>query len=355
MAKIRVNVGRPYDVVIQSGLLAKAGEYIREVVTSDTLAIVTDDTVDSLYGEAFTQSLEATGFSVCKFVFPHGEESKNGRTYLEILNFLAESRLTRADAVVALGGGVVGDITGFAAATYLRGIKYIQVPTTLLSAVDSSVGGKCAIDLETGKNLAGAFYQPSLVLCDHNTFDTLPKKIFLDGCGEVLKYGILYSKELLDHLIDKGLGFDREYVVTRCVAMKAAVVERDEFDRGERALLNLGHTTAHAIEKLSGFAVSHGAAVATGCAVAARASYARGLTSAETVDLVCRSVQRLGHKTSADYSVDDICDVMLSDKKRHGNTVDFITVRDIGECEIYEISIDELKEFVRTGISEAQK
>ena len=254
--------------------------------------------------------------------------------------------------MIALGGGVVGDISGFAAATYLRGIRYIQVPTTLLSAVDSSVGGKCAIDLEMGKNLAGAFHQPSLVICDYNTLDTLPREVLLDGCGEVLKYGILYSPELFGHLLEKGCSFDREYVISECVKLKADVVSKDEFDTGLRAFLNLGHTTAHAIEKLSCFGVSHGAAVATGCAIAARASAACGLCSAETAKAVCDAVVAMGHNIDTEYSAEDICDVMLSDKKRHGNTVDFIVVKEIGKCEILPISTDELFDFVSSGMSE---
>ena len=186
---------------------------------------------------------------------------------MELLNFLAENKLTRSDALIALGGGVVGDLTGFAAATYLRGIDYIQIPTTLLAAVDSSVGGKTAIDLPSGKNLVGAFYQPKLVLCDTDTLNTLPEDIFRDGCAEVIKYGVLYDAELFAHLDESGLSFDREAVIARCVELKRDVVAEDEFDRGKRQKLNLGHTIGHGIEACSGYGISHGKAVAMGMTI----------------------------------------------------------------------------------------
>ena len=350
MARIKVEAGKPYEVIIEKGALTKAAEYIASVTTSKKVAVITDDTVDSLYGDPFVCNLASAGFETVKFTFPHGEASKNTSTFIKIIDFLAENHLTRSDTVIALGGGVVGDISGFAAATYLRGIRYIQVPTTRLSAVDSSVGGKCAVDIPMGKNLLGAFHQPSVVICDYKTLDTLPREIFLDGCGEVLKYGILYSPDLLSHLSEKGTGFDREYVIGSCVQLKADVVKRDEFDTGERAMLNLGHTVAHAIEKLSNMTISHGAAVATGCAVIARASASAGICTKDTSDKICDAVLALGHKLSCEYSAKDLCNAMLSDKKRHGNTVDLIVVEDIGRCKILPISTDDLLAFIEKGL-----
>ena len=209
---ITVSASKEYDVRIGSGLLGNISDLAAKITSAKKVAIISDSNVWPLYGEKSSADLKNAGFSVCSFVFPAGEESKNGNTYLQILNFLAENTLTRSDLLIALGGGVVGDITGFAAATYLRGISYIQIPTTLLAMVDSSVGGKTAIDLPAGKNLAGAFYQPSLVICDIDTLSTLPDSVFRDGCAEVIKYGILYDKELSVHLQEKATNFDKEYV-----------------------------------------------------------------------------------------------------------------------------------------------
>ncbi len=350
MVKIKVEAGKPYEVIIGNGVLKDAPHYIAEVTSSKKAAVITDDNVDAIYGESFMKSLRDAGFDAVKYVFPHGEANKNADNFIAILNFLAENRLTRSDTVIALGGGVVGDISGFAAASYLRGIKYIQVPTTLLSAVDSSVGGKCAIDLDAGKNLAGAFHQPSLVLCDPDTLDTLPPEVLADGCGEVIKYGILSTPELLGHLFEMGESFDREYVISTCVKLKADIVAEDEFDCGNRAFLNLGHTTGHAIEKLSAFRVSHGSAVATGCAIAARASAAAGLCTNETVSRVESAVEALGHSIKTPYTSDELCDIMLSDKKRRGDIVEFIAIRDIGDCSIEKINVSALAEFVSRGL-----
>ena len=202
MKTVHIDASRSYDVRIGRGLLADCGRQIAERVHCASAAVVADDTVYALYGERVCASLEAAGVRTVCYVFPHGEKSKNLLEYAKILNFLAENRVTRADALIALGGGVTGDLGGFAAATYLRGIPFVQLPTTLLAAVDSSVGGKTAVDLPAGKNLAGAFYQPELVLCDLDTLDSLPREIFLDGCAEVIKYAVLGSRELFALLAD---------------------------------------------------------------------------------------------------------------------------------------------------------
>ena len=249
MKTICIKASKSYQVHIGQQLIPQAATYIQKIHPVCKAAIISDSNVYPLFGKALEDSLSASGFSVISYVFTAGEASKNGETFLEILNFLAENEMTRSDFLIALGGGVVGDITGFAAATFLRGVSYIQIPTTLLAMVDSSVGGKTAIDLPAGKNLAGAFYQPSLVLCDLNALDTLPREIFCDGCAEVIKYGVLYDADLFYHLFEKGLQFDREDVIARCVEWKRNVVIEDEFDIGARQMLNFGHTVGHGIEK----------------------------------------------------------------------------------------------------------
>ncbi|MBQ2999467.1 MAG: 3-dehydroquinate synthase, partial [Clostridia bacterium] len=221
MKRITINASTNYDIVIGNGILQEAGTYCKNALGGVCrVCVVTDDTVASLYLERVRSSLECAGFSVESFVFPHGEASKNTDTLVALWEFLAEHRLTRSDALVALGGGVVGDLCGFSAATYLRGIRFVQIPTTLLAAVDSSVGGKTGVDLRAGKNLAGAFHQPSLVLCDVTTLDTLSPKIFADGCAEVVKYGVIRDRDLFDRL---GGNFREEIeeIIARCVRHKA--------------------------------------------------------------------------------------------------------------------------------------
>ena len=350
MQKITVNASRVYDILIGRGLLTRMGSLIAAQVKGRSACLVSDSNVWPLHGAAAVKSLEEAGFSVCTFVFPAGEESKNAQTYLSLLSFLAQRQLTREDCLVALGGGVTGDLTGFAAATYLRGVPYVQVPTTLLAAVDSSVGGKTAIDLPEGKNLAGCFCQPSLVLCDIRTLKTLPQEVFLEGCAEVIKYGILYDRPLFDYLKQEGMGFDREQVIRRCVELKRNVVARDEFDTGARMQLNLGHTVGHAIEAESGFTVSHGHAVAMGTAIVSRAAAKNGLLPQEAAQAIEEALDVFRLPTATAYPAEALTRHMLSDKKRAGDRVNLIVPRAIGRCEILPIPVEQLTDFVGSGL-----
>ena len=345
MKTIHVKASKSYDVIIGDGLLKQLGEKLFSVLNKTCkVAIISDSNVFPIYGELAETSLKQCGFEPIHYVFPAGESSKNSATYISILNFLAENHLTRADVIVALGGGVTGDMSGFAAATYLRGIPYIQVPTTLLAMVDSSVGGKTAIDLPAGKNLVGAFYQPSLVLCDLNTFNSLPQQVFCDGCAEVIKYGVLYDADLFEHLAMFGLNFDREDVISRCVAWKRNVVVEDEFDTGARAKLNLGHTIGHSIEAQSNFAISHGQAVAIGMAIIAKAG--------------CKSIyNRLTEvlklfelPTTTHFTANQLYLCALSDKKRAGGTVNLIIPNTIGDCSIVLMDVEKLESFIEEGL-----
>ena len=344
MNTVTVNASTTYEVKISSGLLPKLGAEVSALGKAGKVCIVSDSNVWPLYGNAAKNSLENAGLEVIHFLFPAGESSKNGSTYLQLLNFLAENSMTRSDHLVALGGGVVGDLTGFAAATYLRGIAYIQVPTTLLAMVDSSVGGKTAIDLPSGKNLAGAFCQPKLVLCDTDTLATLPEDIFRDGCAEVIKYGILYDPDLFAHLTEKGLAFDRKAVITRCVELKRDVVTQDEFDTGLRMKLNLGHTVGHGIEAISNFSLSHGKAVAIGMAIVSRAS------RCPDGQKILACLERFGLPTTTDYAPEEIYRCALSDKKRSGGTVNLIIPKAIGSCAIVPTPIADLKSFIEAGL-----
>lgn len=350
MTTVHVSASKKYDVIIGEGLINQAGRHVSQVVSPCTAAIISDSNVWPLYGEVVEKSMQQAGFRTCAYVFPAGEESKTAQTYLSILNFLAENQITRADLLIALGGGVVGDITGFAAATYLRGIPYVQIPTSLLAMVDSSVGGKTAIDLPSGKNLVGAFYQPRLVLCDINALNTLPTEIFRDGCAEVIKYGILYDEALFDHLSDNGLSFAREDVISRCVALKRDVVAQDEFDTGARQRLNLGHTIGHGIEAGSQFSVSHGKAVAIGMAIAAKAAAGRTICTKEAERRILQVLETFGLPTKTALSAKELYTYALSDKKRFGNTINLIVPERIGSCLIYPINIHDLEEFLASGL-----
>ena len=344
MTTVTISASKTYKVKIGSGLLSTLAAEAAALGKVENILIVSDSHVHPLYGSLCEAQLEQAGFRVSSFVFPAGEASKNGETYLALLSALARAHLTRTDLIIALGGGVVGDLAGFAAATYLRGVRFIQIPTTLLAAVDSSVGGKTAIDLPEGKNLAGAFYQPNLVLCDTDTLDTLPREIFLDGCAEVIKYGILYDPMLFAGLEVTGPEFDREQIIARCVEWKRSAVMEDEFDTGARMKLNLGHTIGHCIEKQSQFALSHGKAVAIGMAMAARASKCRD------ADRIIAILKKFQLPTTTVYSAEQLYVHALSDKKRAGGSVNLILPRAIGDCTIVPTPVDSLRSFLEAGL-----
>ena len=312
-------------------------------------AVLTDSNVAPLYAEALEKSLAEAGFSTLRFTFAAGEESKSAENLLNFLNFLAENEFTRSDCVFALGGGVVGDIGGFAAAISLRGISFIQVPTTLLAMVDSSVGGKTAIDLPTGKNLVGAFYQPSLVLCDYSTLATLPRDIFSDGCAEVIKYGIINDRSLFEKLHNP-IEEQIEEVIEACVKNKRDIVNADERDTGVRQLLNLGHTAAHSIEKLSAFAISHGSAVAIGTAIITRAAAKKGLCPQSDCDEVISLLKSYSLPTESPYTADELARVALSDKKRSGGKINLIVPFGIGDSRIYPVDVDDMRDFFACGL-----
>ena len=350
MRKLSVAASKNYDILIGNGLLPQLGGCVKALEKIQTVALVSETTVYPLFGQAAEESLADAGFQVKSFVFPAGEASKCADTYLKLLTFLARNHLTRTDAIVALGGGVVGDLAGFAAATYLRGIRFVQVPTTLLAAVDSSVGGKTAIDLPEGKNLVGAFWQPSLVLCDTTCLDTLPKATFRDGCAEVIKYGILFDRDFFDYLSGTGMEFDREYVIERCVAMKRDVVDRDEFDVGTRKLLNLGHTIGHSVEANSRFTLSHGQSVAIGTAIVARTAAAKGILSMEDCGRILKTLRAYGLPVETGDAPEILAEIALSDKKRSGGTLDLIVPEAIGSCKVLPVPVSDVLAWIQEGM-----
>ena len=377
MTTVTVRASRPYEVTIGRGLLDTVGRQAAGQWKGRSAAVVSDSTVAPLYLNRVKDSLERAGFRVHSFVFPAGEDQKNGGTYLKLLEFLAARRLTRADGLIALGGGVVGDLAGFAAATFLRGIGFLQLPTTLLAAVDSSVGGKTAIDLTNGKNLAGAFYQPQAVLCDLDTLDTLPAEVFADGCAEVIKYGMIGDPALLARLETVDFRADPEELVARCVAQKRDLVEQDEFDTGARQLehvistcvtlkrmavmedefdtgarqlLNLGHTLGHGVEACSGYTVSHGRAVAIGMTLVTRAAVAFGRCPAEVLPRLRRLLERYGLPDATAYSAQALYEKTLSDKKRSGDTISLVVPIAWGASQLVRIPVSELPAWIERGL-----
>ncbi len=342
--KIRITASTPYNIIICQNSLEQVGYAVKEVLEGDKIAILTDDKVDHLYGKRVMDSLSKNGFKCYKFVIKNGENSKNMESLISFINFLATNRITRNDAVLALGGGVIGDIAGFAAAIFLRGIKYIQVPTTLLAAVDSSVGGKTAVDISAGKNLVGAFHQPSLVYCDISTLDTLKPNVLRDGFAEVIKYGIIMDNRLFQQLLEPPVKHLKE-IITRCVEIKRDVVNADEFDKGTRQLLNFGHTVGHAVELLSNFSISHGSAVAIGMVRAAKIGALYGLK--DFTQSITHILEQYEFNLSCPYNADQIFSAALSDKKCAGDNITLVLPEEIGKCELYKIPISRLKKLLK--------
>lgn len=346
---VHIAAGPGYDVRIGNGLLDTCGSRLAELVKPCHALIVCDDTVAQLWLTDTRSSLEHAGFKVSVFTFAHGEASKNMRTLSDVLEYAAVQHLTRSDVIVALGGGVTGDLAGFAAACYLRGIRFMQVPTTLLAAVDASVGGKTAVDLSAGKNLAGAFHQPIAVICDTDTMSTLPASEFAFGVAEGYKSAVLADAELFDLIEEDAHGNVRE-IIARCVDIKRRYVEADEREAGARRYLNLGHTFGHAVEICSGFEVGHGAAVAVGMVMAARYAAYEGCASPQLVTRFAEAFVKYGLPCSTDIPVDDLTRAALSDKKRLGDSIIFVLPRSIGECYLKRVPVSQLREVFEIGM-----
>ena len=330
------------EIHIENGLLSRAASVIGETFSPSRIHIVSDSTVAPLYLQKLEQQFT---LPVTHTIIPAGEEHKRLSTVEGIYHDLLASGMTRKDLIVALGGGVVGDITGFAAATFLRGVSLCQIPTTLLAQVDSSVGGKTGVDMPEGKNLVGAFYQPRLVLIDPSVLTTLPEQTFADGMAEVVKYGYISNRDILDMVSAPDYKQNIERIICECVKIKRDVVTIDEHDTGLRMILNFGHTIGHAAEKLGNYVdLTHGQAVAVGMVAAMRLSAFLG-----NEDLTGRLIEILKHiglPTELKYDREDIYRSLLSDKKKFGATVNFILVREPGRAEITPIDAEKLHEYV---------
>lgn len=353
MKIININTSDKYDCIVGSDIIKQDSDFcdrIKKIYFGNDnpkCLIVTDDKVDGLHYLTLSKALGNLNISFQKFVLKNGEQSKNFNEYKNIINALAQSDLKKNDLIIAFGGGVIGDISGFAASTWLRGIKYIQIPTTLLAMVDSSVGGKCAIDTEYGKNLVGSFWQPSAVFANINFLDTLPAEIFSDGMSEIIKSAILKSPELFNHLEENGYNFDREFVISETIKIKNYYVSHDEKESGIRQMLNLGHTIAHAIEKLSNYKTSHGRAVAIGLDLISKISVKNNMLDKKNYERIHNLIKKFNLPTESEYTINEMINIIGIDKKTHGRKINLIIPIDIGDCKIHTIELSQLNEFLK--------
>lgn len=341
--KLTVNLGEnSYPIFIENGIIKKSGEHISQIFSGQKIMIVSDDNVFPLYGQQVMDSLK--DYECHSLVLPHGEPTKNFQSLPKIYTAMLDAKLTRSDLVIALGGGVIGDLAGFAAASYLRGIKLVQIPTSLLAQVDSSVGGKVAVDLPQGKNLVGAFYQPKMVLIDPDVLNTLPEHFIKDGMGEVIKYGCIKDGSLFDRLCAhssfEDLKPELPEIIARCVDIKRIVVEADQFDTGERMLLNFGHTLAHTIEQYYNYErESHGEAVGIGMYQITLMAEGKGLTGSGCADQIKKALDIYGLPSSCGLPVTDLTKAITLDKKNLNGKLNVVLLKELGSSYVYPTDI----------------
>ena len=352
MDEVKVNLGkRSYDIKIARGLLAKIGNEARLLSKADKVAVITDANVDALYGDSMQKALEEAAFRVSRIVIEPGEKSKTLETLGDVFAQMAAFGMTRSDLVITFGGGVPGDLGGFAAATFLRGIDFIQVPTSLLAQIDSSVGGKVAVDLPAGKNLVGSFYQPLGVLIDPDLLSTLPKRYLHDGLAEAIKYGCIRSASLFAKLQkisnDEELLSGIEAIIEECCSIKARIVEMDEFDTGERMLLNFGHTIGHAVEKYYNYETyTHGEGVGIGMAALTTQTELLGITEKGSTELIKKLLEHYGLPTEVVMVKDEVLKTIALDKKKKGGAITLIVLEKIGEARLMKIPCEELASYI---------
>ncbi len=349
MNKVLVKTkSKNYEVLISNDILKDSATFIKQVINPCKALVVCDKIVSKLYLETIKNSLKNEGFSTYEFIFSPGEQSKTTKTALEIVDFLSQNDFSRSDIVVALGGGISGDMAAFAASIYLRGIRFVGVPTSLLAMVDSSVGGKTGVNLEKGKNLCGTFLQPELVLCDVSTLETLPKENFADGFVEAVKTAVLFDSEMFCDIEQNKLSTTE--IITKSIKHKAKIVEIDETEQGERKKLNLGHTIGHAIEKLSGYEIPHGRAVAIGMVAVARYADSFGVSKQPTARRITEVLKQAGVSIECDFLATDLAAATVSDKKRSANKISFIVPKRIGECDIIDYDMSFVQTIIETGL-----
>ncbi|MDP4153434.1 MAG: 3-dehydroquinate synthase [Bacillota bacterium] len=340
-----------YDIHICKGVLDKAGIEIKEIAKGKKTAIISDSNVAPLYANRLSAALRDAGFEADVFIFTAGEQSKNFGTINNIYTFLEKFCMTRADTIIALGGGVTGDMAGFAAATFLRGVRLVQIPTTLLACVDSSVGGKTGYDLPEGKNHVGAFYQPSLVLIDPDVLDTLPRGTWCDGMAEVIKYAFIRDPALFDKLAAYKDKEEIEDIIETCVRIKSDVVEADELDTGIRGILNFGHTFGHAAEKIEHYTgITHGSAVAAGMVMAAAIGEYLGLTERGTKEKIISLNKKFSLPISFAQKPLELFSALTNDKKNLNGVISLVMLKKTGEAFLWPVELSELKSIMNEAL-----
>lgn len=351
MRVVEVNASQSYNVYIGKGLLSSCADVISSLCKGKNALIISDSNVAPLYAKQVIKSLSSVGFETSIVTIQAGEESKTPENLVRCAEACLDAGLTRSDVIVALGGGVVTDLGGLCGALYQRGVAVVQIPTSLLAMVDASVGGKTAVNLSKGKNMFGAFYQPAAVICDSDVLTTLPEKEFSNGMAEVIKYAVLRGG-LLEDLIMSDVEDNIDEIIEECVRIKSEYVCSDEFDKGDRQFLNLGHTAGHAIERVSKFSVPHGSAVSAGMCIVARACSKMGICTAQTAEKIEMLCEKFNLPTFAKYGYNELYEASLSDKKREGSEVSVVMIKDMGDCYLYKTSTEVLKEIIEKGDSD---
>ena len=352
--KLNVNLPRkPYDIIIEKGSLSKVGQWVKELWQPQKIALITDNRVGSLYAEKVKLGLEDAGFEIVVFDFLEGEASKNLTTVNKAYEFLLKQGMTRSDGIIALGGGVVGDLAGFVASTYMRGIHFLQIPTSLTAQVDSSIGGKTGVNTPLAKNMVGTFIQPDGVLIDPDTLNTLGKRELIEGMGEVIKYGLIADVELWEILKDLDGSTDSilenaEKIIYHSCNVKRQIVVEDELDNGVRLYLNFGHTIGHAIEATAGYGkVMHGEAVAIGMVQISRIAETKGLMLQGITEKIEAMCLKFGLPTDySPWNVEPMYQALKHDKKTRGQMIKMVVVPQLGQAAINQISLEEMKEYL---------
>ena len=353
LQRITVRTSKQYDILMKKGLLADAAEHISAVLPPEgrRCCVVCDETVCALYGQKqqpLMQGLVSAGYSVFEYIFKPGEDSKTIASAEDLCRFLSQNRFSRHDFIIALGGGVCGDLAGFAASIYMRGIPYVQIPATLLAMADSSVGGKTGVNTEAGKNMIGTFWQPELVLMDPDVLDTLEERHLLNGLAEIIKAGFIGDGSIFD-----AIGDNLCDAILKAIHVKRKIIEEDEREAGERRLLNLGHTIGHAIEKCSSYTVPHGYAVMTGMYLTSLAADDLGWSEKPVSGLIKTVMDAFAYPVYLDYSAKELSAAAACDKKRDAETI-IITYPDKpGRCTMKSLPISELEDFISNGLAKA--
>ena len=341
--ELTVNLGEnSYPIYIENGILPRSGEYISQIFSGKKIILVSDDNVFPLYGETVLNSLQ--DYECHTLILPHGEPTKSFDSLPKIYTAMLQAKISRSDLVIALGGGVIGDLVGFAASSFLRGVKLVQIPTSLLAQVDSSVGGKVAVDLPQGKNLVGAFFHPKMVLIDPDALNSLPERYITDGMGEVIKYGCIKDAALFNtlkaHTSFEDLKPELTSIIARCVDIKRIVVEEDQFDTGERMLLNFGHTLAHTIEQYYHYErESHGEAVAIGMYQITKIAEDKNLTSKGCAEEIKQVLETYGLPFSCGLPIEDLTGAIKLDKKNLNNHLNVVLIHSIGDSYVYPTDV----------------